>query len=133
MVMNAIFNYANCVFGEMKFWKTETEYDDDFKANLACTFHEEEVWDGHETFEELAVLTAKELADRAGLEDVTIKKHETRYLAIYVKGEHIASVKIDFIIDEGNRGMKMANGDTIGNLFTYGWKGLRNLERAAAA
>lgn len=128
--MSKIFEYAGFYFGGTNFWMAAETRGEDFAANMAATFYDQQIYPGNGSFEDCVMTRAKELAELCGLEDVTIRKPEPMRVSIYEKGECVGFVSIDVYPDDA--GMVMANGDTVGNLQTYGWRGIRRLERAAA-
>lgn len=128
--MSKIFEYAGFYFGKTNFLKAAEVHGEEFAAEMAAMFHEQEITPSNGSFEENVTSLVKRLAELCGLEDVTIRKPEPMRISIYEKGECVGFVSIDVYPD--NAGMVMANSDTVGNLQTYGWRGLRKLERAAA-
>lgn len=128
--MSKIFDYAGFYFGKTNFWMAAEAHGEEFAAEMAAMFHEQEITPGDGSFEDSVTSLAKRLAELSGLEDVTVKKPQPMCVSIYEKGECVGFVDIDVYPDDA--GMVMANGDTVGNLWTYGWKGLRKLERVAA-
>lgn len=128
--MSNVFEYAAFYFGEMGLRRVKEKYGEDYAANMAATFHEVQIFPGEGSFQDCVESAAKQLAELSGLEDVTIKRPGALYIAIYEKDKLMAHVDIDIYPED--KAMVMANGDTVGNLHTYGWKGIRNLERAAA-
>lgn len=128
--MSNVFEYAAFYFGNTSFLRVAEKYGEEYAANMAAIFHEVQILPGSGSFQDSVESAARRLAELSGLEDVTIKMPGAMYVAIYEKDRCLGFVDID--VFPGDRSAVMANGDTAGNLYTYGWKAIRKLERAAA-
>lgn len=128
--MSRIFDYAGFYFGLTRFDGAAKAYGEEFAAELAAVFHEEQIFPGDGAFQDIAAARVIQLAQLAGLEDVSVKHPGTLYLTVFSGGRQMGFVNIDIHLADSRTAM--VNGDTAGNLHAYGWKGIRNLEKEAA-
>ena len=109
----------------------EAAVSDEQLSELACVFHEEEIYPkkGQTLFEATQVY-AKLLAERAGLEDVTIEKGENLSVDVLAGGNTIMNFDVDVYVPEESRDKAMANGEPLSNMENYGWDEFDKLEES---
>lgn len=120
--------YASFYFGCSEMADT---LDDDMASELACTFHEEQIYLNGTLFESAAE-RAKELADRAGFENVTVEKGEGTEgptVRLFQDGQFLAAFDVDVYVDDEDMEKTLPDGSTAAGLMYFGWGEWEAFER----